>query len=179
MCRKGEKTLSFTYQVPDLNSFPTNPHRPLGGFWAIMESVCRAPLVLQQTVQTQGNSHRLQTSGRPCLRGILTVPFQHMNISSPGTNPMVPIKFSVSHSPRATAFGPTPKSTLCSKGAHILEGAELKLHHVSHANRLRSWISLLSRTEPQTSLIPVFLHNFHIAQEWRRGRKVWRKGEKR
>lgn len=96
---KRWKGFFFPYQALDLNSFPTNPPGPLGGFWAIMKSICRAPPVPWWTGRADAGrtlTAKQQTRGRPCLRGILTVPFQHMDIISCSSNPMVLIKFSIS-----------------------------------------------------------------------------------
>lgn len=147
MCGKGAKDFFFfcLYQVLDLNSFPANPQRPLGGkggFWAITRSVCRAPSVPRWTGRADRTiTAKLQTCSRPCFRGILTVPFQHVNIISSSSNPTVLIKFSISHRPHhSLPSHPEEHSPLPGQTHSIRNENSLVF---LHSNKLDSWICML------------------------------------
>lgn len=110
----------------------------------------------------------LQTCGRPCLRGILTAPFQHTNIISRCTNPMVPIKFSIAPKPHHSLLPhPEEHSLSALRGKHVLEGADLGPQHVSHSTNCTAGCARHHKPNPRLAS-NLLLHNLHTVGDWRR-----------
>lgn len=87
-----------------------------------MRSVCRAPSGPRWTGGADTNragAAGLQTGSRPCFRGILTVPFQHVGIISRRGHPTVLVKFFHAPQTPTTAGPPTLTSTRPSLGKGI------------------------------------------------------------
>ena len=124
------------------------------------------------------NNSRAADTRQPCFRGVLTVPFQHMNITSRSSNPMVLIKFSISHRPHHS-FPTHPE------GRSLLPG---------QTHSMRGWPRTASRfTAKQTGQLdlhaiakwsPKLPHIWFLAQlqqsvRLAKAEKVWGKGERR